>query len=157
MRSAGRLICPNCGKSGMRKYLFWESILNDKAFYIFYYEEERRNKWKCSSLCNFCGVKKNSCCDPCGLCKSEEKVDEDDCNQHCIKFLGYALMSPFIIIFGLVLYPLFFIWFDIYFGCYTKKKMKIVCDGDCDAFLDEKNNIWKNFTVDKYTEEFWNN
>ena len=160
-RRLGRLICPDCGKSGMRKYLFWESINDDKdknkALYIFFYEEERPNKWKCWSLCNFCGVKNNSCCDPCGICKSKEKVDEDDYNQHCIKCLGFALISPFLIIFGIVLYPLFFIWFDIYFGCITKKKMKIVCDGDCDAFLDEKDNIWKNLTVDKYNEEFWNN
>ena len=156
MKRTGRLICPNCGKSGMRKYLFWESIIGNKALYTFYFNEERPNKWKCWSLCNFCGVKNNSCCDPCGICKSEGKIDEDDWNQHCIKCLGFALMSPFLIIFGIVLYPLFFIWFDIYFGCFVKKKMKIVCDGDCDAFLDEKDNLWKNLKDDRYTEEFWN-
>jgi len=166
MNTTGRLICPSCHNPGMSDYEFYESrqVYTKKYQYLFYNRKKKASGWKCWALLAYCGCKVFKWWDPCGLCiqlcnkDSRPEVNEDD-DRKCgeggmaiVKlFLGILLAE---ILF--MLYFFFFVWFDIYYAFCSKDKMRIVCVGDGEVIIPEKENLWRGIDSKICTEDFWN-
>mgnify|MGYP006916249039 FL=1 len=158
-RVGGGLNCPKCHKNGMSDYEHWESkeMFNNQKYYIFYKKKEERVWIYWTLLFYFNCVKKiDRCWDPCNCFR--DYCTNGNCNSSndniCVCLFKFCLI---ILLFELIFlfYFFFCIWFDIYNFIFTKKKTRIVCNGNTFVEIDEKENMWNSNKIIYLTETQW--
>lgn len=157
-KAGGELICPKCAGKGMSDFKFWESkeINNNQKYYIFYNKKEERI-WIFWTLLYYFGcVKKiQRCWDPCGcfndICTNGKCGNDSGVCIILCKSILLIVLAELIFLF----YFFFCLWFDIFNFFCTKKKTRIVCNGNTKEEILEKDDMWNNEKIKKLTEIDW--